>query len=143
MKARMPTRDFAQVQETKTAEAVAREVSSLVERLHAANTISAVSDATKDLHTAISKLEKARSRQQVLAVQAQLSAGPCRHNSEHVGLNMLRCGCRLLTKLSSPTSANRPTSIWSLTWRCWTRCTQDGIAIDCVYALHIQSSATL
>ena len=65
-----PDATVHQVQETKTAEAVAREVSSLVERLHAADKISAVSDATKDLHTAISKLEKARSRQLTLKLYA-------------------------------------------------------------------------
>ena len=49
-----------QVQDSKTAEAVGREILHLVERLHAADKITAVSDATKDLHTAISKLEKVR-----------------------------------------------------------------------------------
>ena len=59
---------FRQVQETRSAEAVAREIASLVERLRAADKITAVSDATKDLHTAISKLEKARPQQRMLAL---------------------------------------------------------------------------
>ena len=47
-----------QVQATGSAEAAAREVASLVQSLTAGDKVAAISDATKDLHSAISKLEK-------------------------------------------------------------------------------------
>ena len=47
-----------QVQATGSAEAAAREIASLVQCLTAGDKVAAISDATKDLHTAISKLEK-------------------------------------------------------------------------------------
>ena len=49
---------LCQGQATGSAEAAAREISSLVQRLTAADKVTAISDATKDLHAAISKLEK-------------------------------------------------------------------------------------